>query len=174
MNRSAAVPFLLERGSDVLSGGGMTTTRETVHGLLRLHHDTLTVQWRVGTTVEHVGMEMSTESDVGPVRETVVPLASISGAHMSAGWRSRLLAPRLVLTAADLTAFEALAGPDGLRLEHPAELVLPLRRADRLAGEEFCAELELALAERMVEGPTSTSRLPRPEKDSNGPAGTVD
>jgi hypothetical protein len=55
---------------------------------------------------------------------------------------------RLVLTAADLRAFEVVSGEAGLRLGHPAELVVKLRRRDRLAAEEFAAELALALAER--------------------------
>jgi hypothetical protein len=33
-----------------------------------------------------------------------------------------------------------------LLLEHPAELVLDLRRGDRAVGREFVAELDLALA----------------------------
>jgi hypothetical protein len=53
----------------------------------------------------------------------------------------------MVLTATNLTAFEEVAGHSGLQLDHPAELVLRLRRSDRLAAEEFSAELALAIAE---------------------------
>jgi hypothetical protein len=54
---------------------------------------------------------------------------------------------RLVLQAADLRAFDVLAGPEGLKLDHPAELVLRLRRKDLLTAEEFAAELALAVAQ---------------------------
>jgi hypothetical protein len=66
------------------------------------------------------------------------------------GW---LRGPRLVLSAADLGAFEVVAGPDGLKIDHPAQLTVRMRRRDRLIGEEFCAELALALAERSLPGP---------------------
>jgi hypothetical protein len=54
---------------------------------------------------------------------------------------------QLVLQAADLQAFRALADEAGLPLDHPAELVLDLRRTDRGLARQFAAELELALAE---------------------------
>jgi hypothetical protein len=53
-----------------------------------------------------------------------------------------------VLTAADLRAFEEVAGAAGLSLDHPADLQLRLRRSDRALGVEFAGELELAIAER--------------------------
>lgn len=157
VNRSAALPFVLKRGSDVFSGDGFTSTRETVHGLLRLEGGQLRIQWRVGTKTERFGDDMSVTSDVGRVHETVVPLARVAGASVRRRWWDWLMGPRIVLTAGDLAAFEELAGPDGLRLDHPAELVLRLRRSDGLAGEEFSAELELALAERALGGGSGES-----------------
>jgi hypothetical protein len=160
MPRSATLPFVIKRGSDVFSGGGMTTTRETVHGLLRLEDDRLTIQWRVGRKTEHLGStEMRTDEEVEPVRELVVPLEGVAGAMVRRRWWDWLLGPRLVLRAADLSAFEGMAGRAGLSLDHPAELVLRLRRSDRLAAEEFSAELALALAERQLPGPAATPRL---------------
>lgn len=147
MPRSMALPFLLTRSSDVFTGGSMTTTRETVHGLLRLGGEELAIQWRVGRRTDHIGSEMRTDEEVEPVREIVVPLSRIAGAGIQRRILGRLVPPRLILTAADLSAFEGLAGPDGLGLEHPAELILTLRRADRLPAEEFSAELALALAQ---------------------------
>jgi hypothetical protein len=152
MPRSAALPFLLKRGSQVFSGSGMTTTRETVHGLLRLENDQLRIQWRVGRKTEHLDSEMRTDKEVEPVREIVVPLRGVAGAVVQRRWWDFLLGPRLALTAADLSAFEGLAGHGGLSLDHPAELVLRLRRSDRLAAEEFGAELALAIAEDAVSG----------------------
>jgi hypothetical protein len=123
----------------------MTTTRETVHGLLRLENQRLTIQWRVGRKTEHLGSEMRTDKEVEPVKEIVVPLRRVAGAAIRRRWWE--WGPRLIMTAADLSAFEGLAGTDGLSLDHPAELVLRLRRSDGLAGEEFSAELALAIAE---------------------------
>jgi hypothetical protein len=146
MPRPAALPFLIKRGDDVFTAEGMTSTREIVHGLLRLERDQLVIQWRVGKKTEHLGSEIRTERAVEPVRAIIVPLSGVAGAMVRRRWWDRLLGPRLVLTAADLSAFEALAGREGLKLDHPAELVLRLRRTDRLAAEEFCAELALAVA----------------------------
>jgi len=146
MSHSATLPFLLKRKADAISGEGMTTTRETVHGLLKVEHDLLTIQWRVGRKTEHLGSEIRVDQEVEPVRETVVPLRMVAGAVVRRRWWDWLLGPRLVLTAASLSAFEDLAGRDGLSLHHPAELVLRLRRSDRLAAEEFGAELALAIA----------------------------
>ncbi len=152
MPRSIALPFLLKRASDVFTGGSMTTTRETVHGLLRLEEDRLTIQWRVGRRTDHIGSDIRTDEEVEPVREITVPLGRISGASLQRRVLGRLVAPRLILTAADLTAFEGLAGAEGLGLAHPAELVLTLRRGDRLPAEEFSAELALALAHLELPG----------------------
>ncbi len=81
----------------------------------------------------------------------VVPLSALAGGSRRTSFWGRLRSPRFVLTAADLRAFEDVAGEDGLRLDHPAELVVRIRRSDALAAEEFAAELALALAERRLE-----------------------
>lgn len=148
MPHSAAVPFLLQRKHDVV-GWEITSTRETVHGLLRLDGGSLYVQWRVAKSTSHVGMEIRTDNEVGPVREVVIPLTAVAGATVRWNWRWPP-GPCLVLTAADLRAFEEVAGAAGLSLDHPAELVLRLRRSDRARGLEFAGELELALAERAI------------------------
>ena len=146
MPHSAAVPFLLQRRHDVV-GVAITTTRETVHGLLRLDGDKLYVQWRVARAIDHVGMTIRSDKQVEPVREVVIPLTAIAGAVVKWSWRWPP-GPCLVLTAADLRAFEEVAGAAGLSLDHPAELQLRLRRSDRALGVEFAGELELAIAER--------------------------
>jgi len=126
----------------------VTSTTETVHGLLRLEEDRLVVQWRLGRRTETVGAtEVSTDREYETVREVVLPLASVAGARVRRPWWSVFVGPRLVLRAADLQAFDAIAGGEGLRLDHPAELVLRLRRKDLLAAEEFTADLALALAQ---------------------------
>jgi hypothetical protein len=68
--------------------------------------------------------------------------------------------PQFVLRAADLRAFEEVAGEGGLRLDHPAELVLGLRRSDLLVAEEFAAELTLAVAERALAEEEDAEELP--------------
>lgn len=170
MSPSVALPFLLKRGDDVFTGTGMTSTREIVHGLLRLEGDRLYIQWRVGKTTDHMGaMEMRTEHQVEPVREIVVPLRGVAGAAVRRRWWDRLTGPRLVLTASDLNAFEELAGQEGLKLDHPAELVLRLRRSDRLPAEEFCAELAMALAARQLRDSHDRQVIPESEGRSRLP-----
>jgi hypothetical protein len=144
----AAAPFFLKRSEDIVSVGSVTSTTETIHGLLRLDGERLVVQWRLERTTERVGTaEIRTDRELEEVREVVLPLASVAGARVR---RPRWLlgfGARLVLQAADLRAFDVLAGPEGLKLDHPAELVLRLRRKDLLTAEEFAAELALAVAQ---------------------------
>lgn len=147
MPRSAALPFVLRRSSDVVGGLEITSTRETIHGLLRLDGDRLHIQWRVARSTDHVGMQIRTDRQVEPVREVVLPLGAVAGAAVRWRWRWPP-GPYLVLTAADLRVFEEVAGAAGLSLDHPAELELKLRGEGRAAGNEFVGELELALAER--------------------------
>ena len=162
MERFATVPFFLTRGEDEMSATTITTTREMVHGLLRLHERTLTIQWRLATKTERVGWGIRKDHEVEAVKEIVVPVVRLGGAAVRSGWWSWPPGLRLVLTAADLTALEGLAGSHGLRLDHPAELVVRVRRADRLAAEEFCAELALAIAE--AQAPEGDRHIPRPRQ----------
>ncbi|HTK52078.1 MAG TPA: hypothetical protein VL308_09345 [Gemmatimonadaceae bacterium] len=148
MAHSAAIPFLLHRRHDVV-GVAITTTRETIHGLLRLDGDQLHVQWRIARSTDHVGMTIRSDKEIEPVREVVIPLSAIAGAAVKWRWRWPP-GPHLLLTAADLRAFEEVAGTAGLSLDHPAELELRLRRSDRALGAEFASELELAVADREI------------------------
>ena len=161
MSHSAALPFILRRSNDVI-GVEITSTRETVHGLLRLDGDRVYVQWRVARSTEHVGWQIRTDREVEPVREAVIPLHSIAGATVRWQWRWPP-GPYLVLTAADLRAFEEVAGAAGLSLNHPAELALRLRGADRALGNEFAGELELALAERALAAAEGKPMLVTPD-----------
>lgn len=164
MPHSAALPFRLRRKQDVMGMTEITSTTETVDGLLRLDGDRLVMQWRLTRATERVGMQMRTDRDLEPVREVVVPLSALAGAQVRNLWWRWPPGPHLVLTAADLRAFEEVAGEGGLRLDHPAELTLYLRRNERLPGREFAAELEMALAERALTAADDAARL------GNGPA----
>lgn len=177
MAYSQALPFTLRRSSDVLSNTAITTTTETTHGLLRLEGDSLVIQWRLARKTEHVGAtNISSDEEFEAVKEVVVPLSGVAGALVRRGWLQWFTGPRIVLRASDLQAFEAVTGEDGLRLGHPAEIVLKLRRADVLAAEEFAAELELAVAQRGLgefgaspampaSEPHLPERLPAPEEE---------
>lgn len=151
MPRSAALPFVLTRQHQVI-GSEISTTTHEIHGLIHLTGDRLKVQWRVARHVSLVGKEIRTDTELEPVNETEVPLAAIAGAEVRQHWWRKLWGggTELVLRAADLRAFESVAGTTGLALSHPAELVVPLRRADRLAAQEFAGELSLAVAELMA------------------------
>jgi hypothetical protein len=168
MPRPAAVPFVIRRVQSVVAALSVTETREDSHGLLRLEPGRLVAQWSTARATTHVGMEVRTDRTLGPVHEVALPLWALAGARVR--WRLLAWPPRrqLVLRAADLRAFEALAGEAGLLLEHPAELVLDLRGGDRATAREFVADLELALAEAALEEAEASDRLPG--ADSAGPA----
>jgi hypothetical protein len=168
MERFAALPFFLTRGQDEMSATTVTTRRETVHGLLRLQGNALTIQWRLATKTERMGSGIQKDHAVGSVEEIVVPVPRMGGATVRRGWWSWPPGPRLALTAANLTALEELAGADGLSLDHPAELVVRIRRSDRLAEEEFCAELALAISEAQL--PPTENVLPENRKPMLGQA----
>jgi hypothetical protein len=147
MTHSATLPFTLKRSRDVLGAAEITTTTETVHGLLYLDGERLVIQWRLARKIETLGEEIRTDEEFEDVRQVVVPLEAVAGATVRRAWWRLWSAPLLVLRAVDLRAFEKVTGEGGLRLAHPAELVLRLRRSDRLAAEEFSAELALAVAQ---------------------------
>lgn len=172
MIHSAALPFFLRRSHDVVAVGRVTKTLERIHGLLRVDGERVTVQWRVAREVSHVGGEIRTDHEFEPVREVVLPLASLAGAAVHWRGRNRIRGPRFVLTAADLRAFEEIAGAAGLRLEHPAQLVLRIRRADILAAQEFAATLNLAVAEHspLPAGERAPARRLGPGPDAPGTA----
>lgn len=151
MNGTPTLPFTLKRRSDVYSDSAITSTTETVHGLLMVGEGHLRIQWRVARKTDHVGSEIRSDEEMESVRQVDIPLDGVAGAVVRRRWWSWPPGARLILRASDLRAFEELAGQEGLRLRHPAELILPLRRRDRLAAEEFAAELSLVLAERAVE-----------------------
>lgn len=150
MAHTAALPFHLRRSRDVVGAGEMTSTTERIHGLLHLDGDRLIIQWRVTRKTQTVGAEIRTDEEMEPVKEVVVPTRAVAGASLRRPWWSLGLALRLVLTATDLQAFDTLAGEAGLKLDHPAELVLRLRRRDALAAQEFTAEMAMAVAERAL------------------------
>ncbi|HEX9166472.1 MAG TPA: hypothetical protein VF862_11225 [Gemmatimonadales bacterium] len=149
MTLTGALPFFLKRSEDVITSGTITSTAETVHGLLRLEGEQLVVQWRIARSTDHVGSEIRTDREVSPVHEAVIPLAALGGGRVRASWWP-WSAGRIILTAADLRAFETVAGATGLRLDHPAELVFRVRRADLEAAREFLGELDMALADRAL------------------------
>lgn len=157
----SAVPFTLKRSSDLYtSGGGYESTTETAHGLVRLEADRLVVQWRVAVVTESMkGAGYETREEIEPVSEIVIPLAKVAGAFVLEQRWWRLLGPRLVITAADLLAFEKIAGQQGLKLKHPSKLVLRVKRSDRLIAEEFAADLALALARLPAGGGVDAARL---------------
>jgi len=151
MPHTATVPFHLRRSRDVLGASEMTSTTERIHGLLRLDGDHLVIQWRLTRETQTLGTEIRTDQESEPVKEVVVPVQAVAGAAVRRPWWSFGLGVRLVLTATDLQAFDVLAGEAGLKMDHPAELVLRLRRRDALAAHEFTAELAMTLAEGALE-----------------------
>lgn len=156
---SAIMPFTLVRSSDVVGAREITSTRVSVHGLLRLTGEALVVQWRVARVTDRVGPQIRTDHEVEAVRQVELPLDAIAGAAVRSFWFRWPPGRYLVLTASDLRAFEEVVGQTGLRLEHPAELALPLRRRELAVAREFAGELELALADRTLRLAEQPGRL---------------
>ena len=162
MTSLAAVPFTLKRSTDLWTASGeYESTTETAHGLVRLESDRIVVQWRVAVRTESLGGALyETREEIEPVQQMVLPLTSVAGAIVPSRRWWQLTGPRLVLTATDLLAFEKIAGQQGLKLKHPAKLVLRIKRADRLIADEFAAELALMLARLQVgDGGSEMPRL---------------
>ncbi len=176
MTHVPTLPFTIHRSENVYTRGTVTSKSETVNGLLRLEGNNLHLQWRLERQTQRLGPEIRTDREVESVRHATIPLAGIAGATVIRRWWKWRTAPRLILTAADLETFEAVAGKDGLHFEHPAELVLELRRTDRVTAEEFAAELMLAVAELAVEIAEQPHRVadesPGPARLSSGSDGT--
>lgn len=160
MARAAAFPFVLRRSEDVVGLREIRSTTETVHGLVRLEADRLVIQWRLGRSTDRVGVQIRTERELEPVREAVVPLTALAAARVQWTWLRWPPGRRLVLTAADLQAFEHVAGEGGLKLDHPAELELKVTRRNLVAAHEFAAEVELALSELALAAAEGDGRLP--------------
>ena len=152
MARAPALPFTLRRSDDVIGATAITSTKETVHGVLLLEVDRLVLQWRVERRTQHVGWQIREEAEVEPLREFVIPLHGLASASVRSAWWLLGRRARIVLTATDLRTFEGLVGQDGFETSHPSELTLKIRARDRLAAREFAADLELALAERALTG----------------------
>ncbi len=149
----AALPFELSR-SDQVIGAEYRAITETVRGLLVLHDGQLTVQWRRERTTDRYGTEVRSDRELEPVRATTVPLIALATARVERRWFRRGV--QVVITAADLAAFDAIAGQDGLQLEHPGELRLPVAASARREADAFASELELAIAELALSRAEST------------------
>jgi hypothetical protein len=160
-----AFPFTLRRHSDVVGMELITSTRETTHGLLRFGDDGLRVQWRLSRATEHVGDEIRTDREIDPVQEVHVPPSALAGAAVRWLWNRWPPGRYLVITAADFRAFEEVAGLAGLKLDHPAQLVLPIRRGQNLPAREFAVEIELALADRAIRRAEGSRELPEPGRE---------
>lgn len=159
MSAPTVVPFVIRRAHSVVRGREVTETKEASHGLLRLEAGRVVAQWSTARQTLRAGSEVRVDHSLGPVREVVLPVGALAGARVTWrwGWRPRW---QLVLQAADLQAFAVLAGEAGLLLEHPAELALDIRRADRALAREFAADLALALAEASLQAVDGPERLP--------------
>ncbi len=147
----------------------MTTTTEKVHGLLRLEGDEMTVQWRLARKTDYLGTETYRTEEFEPVGEATIPLSAMAGAIVQRPWWRFWSGPRIVLVASDLQALEAVTGEDGLRLAHPAKLVLTVRRSDALLAAEFAAELEIAVAERALAHSDEKRRLLKNRREGQDP-----
>jgi hypothetical protein len=150
MPPAAALPFVLKRSEDKVGMLEVTSKSEIVHGLIKIQDDKLVFQWRVSRSTDIVGFEIRTEKELEPVQQVELPLSVIAGAVVRWKWNRWPPGRYLILTASDLYAFEIISGEAGLKLDHPAEMAIRLRRAERSTAEEFAAELNLVVAERSL------------------------
>jgi hypothetical protein len=160
----AALPFVLTR-TDKVYGEEFRVTEETLQGLLVLQGDQLQLQWRREQQTNRYGTEVRSDRAIDPVRATAVPLSALSSARLEERWWRR--SAWLVIMAADLAAFDGVAGADGLQLDHPGELRVPVARAAREQARSFVNELEYALAElAMQRAEADEPRLPRSRREA--------
>ena len=153
MLHNTALPFVLHREHGVINGGEVTSTRDQLHGLLYLNGEQLIIQWRTSREISRVGREIRTDREMTTIREVALPLSALAGANIRRVWRRWRFGEALVLTAADLRAFDVLIGEGdlpGLVFEHPAEMVLEVRREDQNLVREFVSELRLAISEQLL------------------------
>jgi hypothetical protein len=127
-----------------------------------LEGDRLLIQWRMSRTIKRVGLEVRSESELVPVREVTIPISAIGAIHVGWSWSRWPPGTYLTITAADLRAFESLAGKDGLELKHPAEFAVRVRRIGRIPARLFASEVSLVLADRALASATAADQLPPP------------
>jgi hypothetical protein len=151
--RSAALPFTIRREHGVVGRREVTSTEETLYGLLRIHGDQLAVQWRTSRQISRVGREIRTDREMDPVEEIALPVSGLARVEIRRKWLRWWFRPVLILTAADLRTFDQLGsaedGPSFV-LEHPAELQLELRSDDVERATFFASKLALAISEEML------------------------
>lgn len=150
MDRSPALPFTVRRKKDVINFFGITSTHETMRGLLRVEGDKVVLQWRTERKIDRVGWTLGTEREFDAVREVTLPVSVIADAtvHSHWWWPFRKY---LVLTGVDLRAFETLLIDEALPIAHPAELVVRIDRGASANAREFATELRLVLADRAIQ-----------------------
>ncbi len=153
MIQLTALPFIVQRQNSVQTGVEYTSTRERIFGLLLISGSNLRIQWRATLEVNRYGQEIRKDEEMKPLREVSIPLAEIAGAQVRRKWLRWPPAHALVITAADLKTFEPLLsenGDPGLVLQHPAEMVLEIRRVDRQRAYDLARALNLAVTEKLL------------------------
>ncbi|MBX2821597.1 MAG: hypothetical protein KTR29_18005 [Rhodothermaceae bacterium] len=172
MHSTRSLPFVISKLTSDLSrltsnpGQSVVYTRDSIQGLLRLESNQLFIQWRFTRKIEHYGIEVRTDSEEYPMREHVIPISKLSEVRVRR--RRFMIPPRrtLVLVSSDLQVFDPLTGDGevpGLALQHPAELVIQVRRADHQLLEEFASQLRMAISEQVLDS------LEQDLKQINGP-----
>lgn len=132
MTHPVALPFTLRRNTDVVGSKEITSTHETVHGLVRFDGQQLVIQWRTSRAIDRVGATIRTDREVEAVREVTLPVSALASAEVRWSWRRWPPGYYLVLTATDLLGFESLAGKEGLELKHPAQLEIRIKRPAKM------------------------------------------
>lgn len=176
MSHTIALPFLVQRRTGVVARpaidgstrGSVTSTRETVEGLLILDGDRLVVQWRVAREVQHIGEEIRSDSEVEPVQEVVLPLTGFATPRLRRKWRRWRRRWEVVITAADLRTLEPLRERGGIQLAHAAEMIISIEAADRDAAAMFVKEMDYALAEEAFRDAEAIGGESPAKVDSNG------
>lgn len=161
------LPFVFRSSDDRIGSDGISSTAERLDGLLVIDEAQLRVQWRRSRKIERVGLtEVRTDTETDPVGEVLIDLTRLGSAQMRRVWLRWPPGWYVALTARDLKVLEPLARTGGIPLDHPAELLLPVRRKMLDLAREFVAELNLAVADRIL-ARAEESRLLPPNLERN-------
>lgn len=154
MHAVRSLPFVFSRMTSTMETNNVVYMRDNVQGLLRIEGKQLHVQWRLTRSVDHYGVQVSSDSDRYPLREHAIPVSKLSEVRVR---KSRFRIPFqrvLIIVSSDMQAFDPLTSDGdlpGLILAHPAELKIQVRRQDYTLMDDFASHLKTVISEQFLE-----------------------
>lgn len=178
MHAVRSLPFVFSRLTNTMETNNVVYTRENVQGLLRIEGKQLHVQWRMTRSVDHYGVQVSSDSEQYPLREHAIPISKLSEVRVRRSMFQIPFRRVLIIVSSDMQAFDPLTGDGdlpGLTLAHPAELKIQVRRQDYKLMDDFASHLKAVISEQFLESMqnelntlnASNQRKLPPAKDGN-------